>query len=79
MYKIEVLTSGKYHNVVPGARYCFRKRTANGLIKNFLMQDCEIEVTKFIRIGKDIYCWSDDHSLYGGLRCENYRQYGAEW
>lgn len=59
MYRVTVLTSGKYDNVALGARYCFTKRSARDLIDNFLEVNCEIEVEKFIRLCDDVFCWSD--------------------
>ena len=66
MYCIDVKTAGDYHNVVLGKRYAFSKRKAKNAIKNFLNNNCEIEVTKFIKCA-DIWCWSNDHDLYGGI------------
>lgn len=60
MYRINIKSSGKYHNVVPGYRYCFRKKTAKGLID--LFSECEVKFTveKFVRLTKDVFCWTDD-------------------
>ena len=66
MYKINVLTSGKYHNVAIGSRYCFTKRTAKSIIKCFLETECKISVEKFRKCG-DCFMWSNDHKLYGGI------------
>lgn len=59
MYKVTPLDSGKWHNVLPGARYCLTKKYAKELMKNFLEVECEIEVERFIRLTRGIYAWSD--------------------
>lgn len=60
MYKVIPLDCGKWHNVLPGARYCLTKKAAKGLMKTFLNAECEIEVYKFIRLTRGIYSWSDN-------------------
>ena len=67
MYKINVKSEGKDHNTVIGNRYTFSKRNAKKLIAFFLKDECEIEVTKFIKCG-NCWAWSEDHDLYGGYR-----------
>lgn len=59
MYRIFVASSGKYHNVEIGGRYCFRKKTAKELIDLFLKSECQINVEKLIRLNGDIFAWSD--------------------
>lgn len=59
MYKVTVKTRGKYNNVVPGARYCFTKRSAIDLAVTFANVECEFDVEKWTRLNKDIFCWSD--------------------
>ena len=59
MYRVVVKSSGKYNDVVPGARYCFTKRSVIKLIIIFARTDCEFDVEKFIRIHRDIFAWSD--------------------
>ena len=59
MYRINVLNSGKYHNVTTGYRYCFFKKTAKNLIDLFLGSECAIKVEKFIRVTRDIFAWSE--------------------
>lgn len=66
MYKIDVKSDGKYHNVMIGARYALTKRAAERAIDCFLKSNCDIEVKKFIKT-VDVWVWSDDHDLYGGL------------
>lgn len=58
MYKITVITDGRYHNVMLGARYCFGKAKAKKLAEFFLEEECEVTVEKFIR-SSSCYCWSD--------------------
>lgn len=60
MYRINVKSSGKYHNVVLGYRYCFRKKTAKGLIDLFSKSKAEFTVEKFVRLTADVFCWTDD-------------------
>jgi hypothetical protein len=60
MYRINVLTRGKYNNVKRGYRYCFRKKSAIDMIDTFLSARCEITVEKLIRIHSDVFCWNDD-------------------
>jgi hypothetical protein len=42
-----------------GARYCFTKRSIVTLTSEFMASECECSVEKFVRIHKDIFCWSD--------------------
>lgn len=60
MYRINVLTCGKYHNVRGGFRYCFTKKSAIDMINTFMNAGSEITVEKLIRIHRDVFCWSDD-------------------
>lgn len=59
MYKVTVLTPGKYNNVSLGARYCITKKAVKNLVSLFLETECEIEVEQFIYIGDGIFCWSN--------------------
>ena len=59
MYRVVVKDKGKHHNVVPGTRYCFRKKSVAHLIALFTMNECDFTAEKFIRIGGDTFCWSD--------------------
>lgn len=59
MYRIFVLSSGKYHNVTIGHRYCFRKKSAIELINLFSKDECNFYVEKLIRLNSDIFAWSD--------------------
>ena len=59
MYKVNVLTSGKYCNVDTGARYVLGKKQTIKLCKLFLENECEIEIFKFIRCTHTIFCWSE--------------------
>ena len=62
MYRINVHSTGKHHNVVVGPRYCLTKKTAKHLINIYLNSDCDITVEKFIRIYHDVFCWSYDNN-----------------
>ena len=59
MYKVTVKSSGKYHNVALGERYCLTKRTAINMAVMFDLSECEYEVEKFVRLNEDVFCWSD--------------------
>lgn len=59
MYRVIVKNSGKYNNVVLGARYCFTKRSIIDLVAQFMAVECECKVEKLVRIHHDIFCWSD--------------------
>lgn len=59
MYRITVKTCGKYENVMPGDRYCFRKKSAFRLVKLFLDAGCVIDVKKFIHLTGDVFCWGE--------------------
>lgn len=61
MYRVVVKSKGKYGNVVPGARYCFRKKSAAHLIALFTETECDFTAEKFIRINGDTFCWSDSY------------------
>ena len=58
MYRVVVESRGKYNNVVLGARYCLTKRSIVHLAANFMALECECRVEKFVRIHRDIFCWS---------------------
>lgn len=59
MYRVVAMGKGKYGNVTPGARYCFRKKSAAHLVALFTESDCDFIVEKFIRIHGDTFCWSN--------------------
>ena len=59
MYRVVVKNRGKYNNVVLGARYCFTKRSIVSLASHFMANECECTVEKFVRLHRDIFCWSD--------------------
>lgn len=61
MYRVVVKDKGKYGNVVPGARYCFRKKSAAHLIALFTETECDFTAEKFIRVSGDTFCWSDSY------------------
>ena len=59
MYRITINSTGKYHNVNTGARYCFTKKSAKDLIDNFTAVECDFIVEKLIRLHDDVFCFSD--------------------
>ena len=59
MYRVVVKSSGKYNNVMLGARYCLTKRSIVSLASQFMEVECECKVEKFVRLHRDIFCWSD--------------------
>lgn len=61
MYRVVVKDKGKCGNVVPGARYCFRKKSAAELIALFTASECDFTVERFIRISGDTFSWSDNY------------------
>lgn len=73
MYRVTVLTDGKYHNVILGPRYCFTRKHAKDLVKLFVDSECDVQVYKFIRVQaspwlffwRDTYCWSDAYEEIG--------------
>lgn len=58
MYRVIAKNNGKYNNIVPGARYCFRKKSAAQLVALFTEYECEFTIEQFIRISGDTFCWS---------------------
>ena len=58
MYRVVVKSKGKHNNVVPGARYCFTKRSVIDLAVTFDLSECEYEIEKFVRLHDDIFAWS---------------------
>lgn len=63
MYKIEVISSGKYSNVVLGPRYCLTKKTVIKFAKLLDEVEADYEITKFVRLTDTMFGWtdSDDH------------------
>ena len=61
MYRVVVKSKGKYHNVVPGTRYCFRKKSVACLIALFAECECDFTAEKLVRISGDTFCWSDSY------------------
>lgn len=58
MYKITIKTSGKYHNVVLGARYCLSKKEAISFAKLLLEMDADFTIEKFVRLTGLMFAWS---------------------
>lgn len=67
MYKVNVITTGKYGNWVTGERYILGKRNAKKFIADALDSECKIIVEKFGYICDGVFGWTDDHDLYGGI------------
>lgn len=73
MYRVTVLTNGKYHNVITGPRYCFTRKCAKDLAKLFVDCECDVQIHKFIRVQtspwlffwQDSYIWSDGYEEIG--------------
>ena len=63
MYRINVITTGKYHNFTTGIRYAITKRSAEKFIELALNEECQIKVEKFTYCSEGIFAWSDDHDL----------------
>lgn len=61
MYRVIVKSRGKYNNVVPGTRYCFRKKSVACLIALFTACECDFTAEKLVRISGDTFCWSDSY------------------
>lgn len=59
MYKITILTSGKYHNVVKGARYCFFRVHAQKFINSLVENECEFELQKFVHCADGVFAWTE--------------------
>lgn len=59
MYRVVVKSRGKDNNVTLGARYCLTKHSVIDLAVTFESCECEYDIEKFVRIYKDIFCWSD--------------------
>lgn len=59
MYRVIAKDSGKYGNIVLGARYCFRKKSAAQLVALFTEVGCDFTIEQLVRTSKDIFCWSD--------------------
>ena len=61
MYRVIIKNRGKYNNVVPGTRYCFRKKSAAKLVALFTERECDFTIEQIVRISGDIFCWSGDN------------------
>lgn len=58
MYRVIIKNHGKYNNVVPGVRYCFRKKSAAQLVALFTECECDFTIEQIVRISGDTFCWS---------------------
>ena len=59
MYRVCVLTSGKYDNAVIGNRYCFSRKSALELANLFNAVSCALKIEKLVRVGGTFF-WSED-------------------
>lgn len=59
MYKIEVTSCGKYHNVVLGSRYCLTKKTVIKFAKLLNEFEANYKITKFVRLADTMFGWTD--------------------
>ena len=59
MYRVIIKSSGKYHNVMMGTRYCLTKRSAINLAVTLDSVECDYSVEKFVRLYEDVFCWSE--------------------
>lgn len=73
MYRIHVLSDGKYHNVTLGARYCFTKHATARIANHLLDSNCNIVIEKFIKTG-DCFQWSNNEYENGIWYNENCSQ-----
>lgn len=58
MYRIKVLSSGKYRNIMIGNRYCFFRKNTINLANLFNKSECDIVIEKLTHLG-GIFFWSD--------------------
>lgn len=59
MYRVYVLSSGKYNNVALGCRYNFSKRKLKVFTELLNELECDFTFEKFMKCG-DCYMWSTD-------------------
>ena len=60
MYRVNVLSAGKYGNIVPGYRYSLFKREIAQFIAQLDELESEYKVEKFICCS-GLWCWSEDN------------------
>lgn len=60
MYRIKILSTGKYSNVTLGYRYCLTKKSAKNMINTFSKAESDFTIEKLVRIHADIFCWTND-------------------
>lgn len=59
MYRINVKSCGKYHNVTLGIRYCIGKKNALYFVSVMEAYECEYTVEKFVRLTRKVWAWSE--------------------
>lgn len=69
MYRVKVLSTGKYNNVCLGNRYCLFRKSAIELANLFTSSECTIKVEKLVH-NDDVFFWSD---------CECETKIGERW
>lgn len=58
MYRIKVLSSGKYHNVVGGNRYFFFRKSAVEFANDLAERECDFKIEKLVHVG-DCFFWTE--------------------
>lgn len=58
MFKVNVLTTGKYDNVMTGERYILTKQKTKDFMNMLIETGCDFEVSKFVCCSFGFYCWS---------------------
>lgn len=58
MYRIKVLSNGKYHNVEMGNHYYLFRKSAVRSANMYGESECDIVIEKLIHVGDDFF-WSD--------------------
>lgn len=70
-YCIDILSEGKYNNVVTGRRYVITKKEAKILIEALVLCDCEIKIFELVRSG-GVFMWGEG---FGSEELEAYALY----
>lgn len=58
-YRVRVKTSGKYHNIVLGARYFRFQKEADKFVDQLREAGAECVAEKWTRLYFGVYCWSE--------------------
>lgn len=87
MYRVCVLTSGKYHNVVKGNRYCLSRKMALDLANLFKGSLCDVEIARLV-YSQGVFYWTtgpeetriildidkNDHIFYRIIRRKEWKE-----